>query len=166
MDQGHAEGAGPAQRSVEIGVTIAMARCSADHHRGQPSRSASAGAPKDRSRASSRSISASSSSRLQRRQSARGGAQERRQDFRRLGPAAAGAGDHVPTTVYVAVIPWIGIYVSSLLLIAVFMMWLGSYRAGTPRSRRDHQSRLPDVREMVPRAAAQGADRGLPRPVT
>jgi hypothetical protein len=28
----------------------------------------------------------------------------------------------------VAVIPWTGVYVSSLLLIAVFMMWLGSYR--------------------------------------
>jgi hypothetical protein len=26
------------------------------------------------------------------------------------------------------VIPWIGIYVSSMFLIAVFMMWLGSYR--------------------------------------
>jgi hypothetical protein len=34
----------------------------------------------------------------------------------------------IPTTIYVAVIPWTGVYVSSLLLIAVFMMWLGSYR--------------------------------------
>jgi hypothetical protein len=33
----------------------------------------------------------------------------------------------IPTTVYVAVIPWAGIYVSSLLLIAVFMMWFGRY---------------------------------------
>jgi putative tricarboxylic transport membrane protein len=33
----------------------------------------------------------------------------------------------VPTAVYVFVIPWAGIYVSSLLLIAVFMMWLGRY---------------------------------------
>jgi len=34
----------------------------------------------------------------------------------------------IPTAFYVTVIPWAGIYVSSLILIAVFMMWLGSYR--------------------------------------
>jgi hypothetical protein len=33
----------------------------------------------------------------------------------------------IPTTVYVCVIPWAGIYASSLVLIAVFMMWLGRY---------------------------------------
>ncbi|MPZ57215.1 MAG: tripartite tricarboxylate transporter TctB family protein [Rhizobiales bacterium] len=33
----------------------------------------------------------------------------------------------VPSTVYVALVPWIGIYVSSALLIAVFMKWLGRY---------------------------------------
>ena len=33
----------------------------------------------------------------------------------------------VPTAIYVAVIPWIGIYVASGLLIAVFMRWLGQY---------------------------------------
>jgi hypothetical protein len=33
----------------------------------------------------------------------------------------------VPTAVYVAVIPWIGIYVASALLIALFMKWLGRY---------------------------------------
>jgi hypothetical protein len=32
-----------------------------------------------------------------------------------------------PTAVYVAIIPWIGIYVSSLLLIAFFMKRLGNY---------------------------------------
>ncbi len=32
-----------------------------------------------------------------------------------------------PTTVYVALIPFVGIYVSSLLLIGVFMIWLGRY---------------------------------------
>ena len=36
----------------------------------------------------------------------------------------------IPTAVYVAVIPWAGIYLSSLLLIAVFMMWLGRYSIG------------------------------------
>jgi hypothetical protein len=33
-----------------------------------------------------------------------------------------------PTAIYVALIPWLGIYVSSILLIAVFMRWLGQYR--------------------------------------
>ncbi len=33
----------------------------------------------------------------------------------------------VPTTIYVALIPYIGLYVASALLIAVFMKWLGRY---------------------------------------
>ncbi|MDR6952344.1 hypothetical protein J2X65_001699 [Ancylobacter sp. 3268] len=33
----------------------------------------------------------------------------------------------VPTTVYVALVPFLGIYVPSVILIAVFMKWLGSY---------------------------------------
>jgi putative tricarboxylic transport membrane protein len=33
----------------------------------------------------------------------------------------------VPTTIYVALIPYIGIYVASILLIAIFMKWLGRY---------------------------------------
>jgi hypothetical protein len=34
----------------------------------------------------------------------------------------------VPTAVYVAIIPYVGMYVASMLLIAVFMIWLGRYR--------------------------------------
>ena len=34
----------------------------------------------------------------------------------------------IPTAVYVAVIPHIGIYVSSFFLIGLFMVWLGRYR--------------------------------------
>jgi hypothetical protein len=34
----------------------------------------------------------------------------------------------IPTAVYVAVIPWIGIYIASLILIAAFMIQLGSYK--------------------------------------
>jgi putative tricarboxylic transport membrane protein len=34
----------------------------------------------------------------------------------------------IPTAVYVTVIPWAGVYISSMLLIAVFMIWLGRYR--------------------------------------
>jgi hypothetical protein len=33
----------------------------------------------------------------------------------------------IPTAIYVALIPYIGIYVSSALLIALFMKWLGKY---------------------------------------
>jgi hypothetical protein len=33
----------------------------------------------------------------------------------------------VPTAIYVAFIPYIGIYVASVLLIAIFMKWLGRY---------------------------------------
>lgn len=34
----------------------------------------------------------------------------------------------IPTAIYVALVPSIGIYVASALLIATFMKWLGSYR--------------------------------------
>jgi len=36
----------------------------------------------------------------------------------------------VPTALYVALIPWTGIYVASALLIALFMRWLGNYGWG------------------------------------
>ena len=36
----------------------------------------------------------------------------------------------VPTAVYVLIIPWIGIYVASGLMIAAFMKWLGRYGWG------------------------------------
>jgi hypothetical protein len=67
----------------------------------------------------------------------------------------------VPTTIYVALVPWLGIYVASALLIAVFMRWLGGYgwrmlvaiALGVPVAIRD-------LREMVPGAVAEGTDRG------
>lgn len=34
----------------------------------------------------------------------------------------------IPTAIYVSVLPFIGIYVASALLIGTFMMWLGKYR--------------------------------------
>ncbi len=34
----------------------------------------------------------------------------------------------IPTAIYVGVMPYIGIYVASALLIGIFMMWLGKYR--------------------------------------
>jgi hypothetical protein len=33
----------------------------------------------------------------------------------------------VPSCIYVALVPFLGIYVSSALLIGIFMMWIGSY---------------------------------------
>ena len=33
----------------------------------------------------------------------------------------------IPTTIYVFAVPWTGIYLASLILIAVFMKWLGRY---------------------------------------
>lgn len=33
----------------------------------------------------------------------------------------------IPTALYVVAVPWTGIYAASLVLIAVFMMWLGRY---------------------------------------
>jgi putative tricarboxylic transport membrane protein len=36
----------------------------------------------------------------------------------------------IPAVVYVVLVPWIGMYVASMLLIAVFMRWLGRYGWG------------------------------------
>ena len=33
----------------------------------------------------------------------------------------------IPTAIYVVAVPWTGIYAASLVLIAVFMIWLGRY---------------------------------------
>ena len=35
----------------------------------------------------------------------------------------------IPTAVYVVAVPWVGIYAASLVLITVFMIWLGRYSA-------------------------------------
>lgn len=45
-------------------------------------------------------------------------------DWQQLGLVASVL---VPTAIYVALIPWIGIYLASTILIAVFMRWLGRY---------------------------------------
>ncbi|MBS7543770.1 tripartite tricarboxylate transporter TctB family protein [Ancylobacter oerskovii] len=37
----------------------------------------------------------------------------------------------VPTTIYVALVPFLGIYLPSVLLIALFMKWLGNYNWAT-----------------------------------
>ena len=69
----------------------------------------------------------------------------------------------VPTVIYVATIPFIGIYITSAVLIGFFMRWLGRYgwglvlaiSIGIPRHH------LCGVRAVVPGPAAKGADRGI-----
>ena len=46
----------------------------------------------------------------------------------------------IPTAIYVALVPWLGLYVASLLLIAVFMKWLGRYGWALVAARRDRRS--------------------------
>ena len=36
----------------------------------------------------------------------------------------------IPGAAYVALVPWLGMYVASALLIAVFMRWIGKYKIG------------------------------------
>ena len=74
----------------------------------------------------------------------------------------------VPTTIYVALVPWIGIYVASMLLIGVFRAMARPLRLG--HDRRDRGGRaggdLHHLRKMVPGAFAEGADRGTARILT
>jgi putative tricarboxylic transport membrane protein len=37
----------------------------------------------------------------------------------------------IPTAIYVVAVPWLGIYASSVVLIALFMRWLGQYSLAT-----------------------------------
>ena len=67
----------------------------------------------------------------------------------------------LPTAVYVALIPIIGIYVASALLIALFMIWLGRYgwRLCAADLDRRAAGHLPDLREVVRRRLAERAAR-------
>ena len=74
----------------------------------------------------------------------------------------------VPTAIYVAMIPWIGIYVASIMLIAVFMRWLGRYdwtTGGCDLAGRAAGG-VSDFREVVSAAVAEGTDRGASRVLT
>ena len=46
----------------------------------------------------------------------------------------------IPTAIYVVVIPFIGIYLASVVLIAVFMMWLGHYALALTLADRDRRA--------------------------
>ena len=51
----------------------------------------------------------------------------RRRHVRKLGSAQARPAVVIPTAIYVAAIPYLGIYVASAILIVAFMKWLGRY---------------------------------------
>ena len=67
----------------------------------------------------------------------------------------------VPTAIYAALIPYLGLYVSSALLIGIFMRWFGKYRWLTGDRRRDRGANryILHVRSLVLGAAAQGPAR-------
>ena len=66
----------------------------------------------------------------------------------------------LPTIVYVAAIPTLGIYIASALLVAYCMVARG---AGRPR---DRARRVRHVRDLVPRRPAERPHRGRPRLLT
>jgi putative tricarboxylic transport membrane protein len=127
MNEGQAQGAGPAQRSVEIGVAIAIALFGLIIIVGSLQVGVGWGAegPQSGFFPFYLGIIIVASSGVNLLETARRKSEKTFADWSQLRMVLAIT---IPTTIYVAVIPWIGIYVSSMFLIAVFMMWLGSYR--------------------------------------
>jgi hypothetical protein len=127
MSEGEAGGAGPAQRSVEIGVAVATALLGLIVILGSLEVGVGWGAegPKSGFFPFYLGIIIIGASAINLLEAARGPHDKRFADWGQLRQVVAIV---IPTAFYVTVIPWAGIYVSSLLLIAVFMMWLGSYR--------------------------------------
>jgi putative tricarboxylic transport membrane protein len=123
-------GAGPTQRSVEIGVTLAMAMFSVIVIAGSLQVGIGWGAEGPKAgfvpfyvgllilSSSIINLGAIFSQRSDKRLFAEWG---------QLGQVMSML---VPTAIYVALIPWIGIYVASAVFIAVFMRWLGDYGWG------------------------------------
>jgi putative tricarboxylic transport membrane protein len=123
-------GAGPTQRSVEIGVTVAMAVFSLIVIAGSVQAGIGWGAegPKAGFVPFYVGLMILGSSVIN-----FGAILVERSDkrlFAEWGQLAKVMSMLVPTSIYVALIPWIGIYVASVLLIAVFMRWLGRYGWG------------------------------------
>jgi hypothetical protein len=127
MDEGYAQGAGPAQRSVEVGVAIATALFGLIVIVGSLEVGIGWGAegPKSGFFPFYLGVIIIAASAVNLVEAARKSGGKTFADWSQLRKVLAIT---IPTTIYVAVVPWTGIYVSSLLLIALFMMWLGSYR--------------------------------------
>ena len=122
------QGVGPAQRSVEIGVTIATALFGAIIIVGSMQVGIGWGAegPQSGFFPFYLGVIIIGSSAVNLLEAARKTSEKTFADWSQLRQVLAIT---IPTAVYVAVIPWVGIYVSSVFLIALFMMWLGNYRA-------------------------------------
>ena len=127
MSEGEAAAAGPAQRSVEMGVAVATAVLGVIVMLGSLDVGIGWGAegPKSGFFPFYLGVLIVGASAINLLDAARGPSDKRFADWSQLRQVLAIV---IPTAFYVTVIPWAGIYVSSLLLIAVFMMWLGSYR--------------------------------------
>ena len=125
MDEGQA--AGPGQRSVEIGVTVATALFGLIVILGSMQVGIGWGAegPKSGFFPFYLGVIIMIGSAFNLIEAARKSGEKLFADWSQLRQVLAIT---IPTAVYVTVIPWVGIYVSSLFLIALFMVWLGSYR--------------------------------------
>ena len=121
------QGVGPAQRSVEIGVTIATALFGAIIIAGSIQVGIGWGAegPQSGFFPFYLGVIIIGSSAVNLLEAARKRSDKTFADWSQLRQVLAIT---IPTAVYVAVIPWVGIYVSSVFLIALFMVWLGNYR--------------------------------------
>jgi hypothetical protein len=127
MSEGQAHGAGPAQRSVEIGVTVATALFGLIILWGSLDVGIGWGAegPKSGFFPFYLGVIIMAASVINLLEAARKSGDKTFADWSQLRQVLAIT---IPTAVYVTVIPWIGIYVSSLVLIALFMVLLGNYR--------------------------------------
>jgi putative tricarboxylic transport membrane protein len=127
MSEGQAQGAGPAQRSVEIGVTVATALFGLIVVWGSMQVGIGWGAegPKSGFFPFYLGVIIIACSVVNLLEAARNSSDKTFADWSQLRQVVAIT---IPTAVYVTVIPWVGIYVSSVFLIALFMVWLGNYR--------------------------------------
>jgi cell division protein FtsW (lipid II flippase) len=127
MSEGQAQGVGPAQRSVEIGVTIATALFGAIVIVGSIDVGIGWGAegPQSGFFPFYLGVIIMAASVVNLLEAARKSSDKTFADWSQLRQVLAIT---IPAAVYVAVIPWVGIYVSSFFLIALFMVWLGNYR--------------------------------------
>ena len=125
MDEGQA--AGPRQRSVEIGVTVATALFGLIVILGSMQVGIGWGAegPKSGFFPFYLGVIIMLGSAINLLEAARKSGEKIFADWSQLRQVLAVV---IPTAVYVTVIPWVGIYVSSFFLIGLFMVWLGSYR--------------------------------------
>jgi hypothetical protein len=125
-DTAHSGGSGPTQRAIEMGVAVAMVAFGAVIIVGSLQVGIGWGpeGPKSGFFPFYLGVVIIASSVLN---LLAANAQDRRKVFADWSQLRSVLAVVIPTTVYVAAVPWVGIYVSSIILIAVFMKWLGRY---------------------------------------